>query len=197
MANRANSTRTRSTKSQTDAVIADLMAQATGAAKAIRVLSKVVAIRWKRSTGKSSGCASITTRPWFSFGWIEGGRMMDKITRRAALAAIPAAGLAPIVPAMATPVDPLLDLIAEYRRQMVDYDINCPNDSEGMDAYAGVTFLPPMRRIENWSEPARTAQGAREALRLALQESENFMSSDMTPPLPSRARLSGCASLTA
>lgn len=108
---------------------------------------------------------------------------MEKITRRAALAAIPACGLAPIVPAMAEPVDPLVDLIAEYRRQMVDYDINCPDDSEGADAYAEVTFLPPMRRIENWSEPARTAQGAREALRLALQESENFMSSDMTPPL--------------
>lgn len=73
-------------------------------------------------------------------------------------------------PSVAGEFDPLLDAIAAYRAGMKDYDLNAPHDNDAADAYADISYRPPMRKLDEWSQPARTMQGAIEALRLIAEE---------------------------
>lgn len=109
---------------------------------------------------------------------------MQNITRRTMLAAVPVVGLTSVVPAMAEPVDPLVGVIREYYAQLADFNANAPQGcNDAFNAYADATFNPPMHQIEEWDQPARSIEGVREAIRLALKESEEFSASDMIPPL--------------
>lgn len=70
---------------------------------------------------------------------------MQKITRRAALAAIPAVGLAPIVPAMAEPLDAeLFRLMNDWRNQ---YDVVCNDPTNYANAEDDIE-LGRLRTIE-------------------------------------------------
>ena len=73
---------------------------------------------------------------------------------------------------MADPTDPILTAIARYRAGLKDYDANAPQDDAGAKAYIHVSYAPPMRVLEAWTEPAVSVDGAVEALRLARDENE-------------------------
>lgn len=108
---------------------------------------------------------------------------MEKINRRNALAAIPACGLAAIVPAAAEAVtvrDPIIDAINAYRTGMAAY--NGREDfanREEEDAAIAETWGPPMAVLGAWDKPAVSRQGALEALRFAIEEAEEYSCSEM------------------
>jgi hypothetical protein len=112
------------------------------------------------------------------------------VTRRGAVAFV-ASGVFACVPGAATSDtlvadathDPLLDAINAYHTAMADYNANAPDDDEGADAYADATFVPAMDVIEAWDQPARTKQGAIEALRFAISETTMFEASSMVKPV--------------
>lgn len=96
------------------------------------------------------------------------------ITRRAIFAAVPAVGLAAIVPAAAMAVavrDPLFDAINDYRDGMAEY---CARPEfatvEEEDAAIAETYGPSFKVLDNWERPAQSMIAAREALRLVLDE---------------------------
>ena len=96
--------------------------------------------------------------------------MTMKTSRRLFLASSSAAVAAAIAgPSFASEFDPLLKAIAAYRAGMNDYNLNAPDDNDAADAYADVSYGPPMRILDEWSQPARTLQGAIEALRLLAE----------------------------
>jgi hypothetical protein len=94
--------------------------------------------------------------------------------------------------------DPLLDAIADYRNGVTAFNAFAVTDvsDDQRNDFAEVTYAPPMVRLEGWSNPATTLAGAREAIRLALEESIDFSSSDMVPALL-RASLAYLESVTA
>jgi hypothetical protein len=98
---------------------------------------------------------------------------MQKMTRRSLLSAIPAVGLVPIIPAIAAPVDPLLDLITEYRQQVAVFaaipDDDLTKDSE--PEYVAATYEPSMNDLLYRTPQTRSLAGVREAIRLAFTES--------------------------
>jgi hypothetical protein len=80
--------------------------------------------------------------------------------------------------------DPLLDVINTYRKGLADFNAFAHlDDDEATDAYAEVSYMPPMMRLMEWDEPARTKQGAIEALRFAVSETTMFEASPMVLPL--------------
>lgn len=97
---------------------------------------------------------------------------MNKITRRAALASIPAMGTAAIVPAMSEPVDPMLAMITEYRKQVAAFaaipDDVLTKDSE--PGYVASTYEPAMLVLMNETPETTSIAGVREAIRLAFEE---------------------------
>lgn len=96
---------------------------------------------------------------------------LPKTSRRGFLSCSSAAVAAAIAgPSVAGEFDPLLDAIAAYRAGMKDYDLNAPHDNDAADAYADISYGPPMRVLDEWSQPARTLQGAIEAQRLLAEE---------------------------
>ncbi len=104
------------------------------------------------------------------------------ITRRSALtsiAAIPACGLAGIVPAEATPVDPIIEAIANYEAGNEAYRRHPICDTvewtdEEMEAVVEATYGPPLEALENWDQPVVTKEGAIAALQFLREESRNF-----------------------
>ncbi|WP_051000018.1 hypothetical protein [Sinorhizobium fredii] len=92
---------------------------------------------------------------------------MSTISRRTLLGSIAVASI-PISSDAAH--DPLVDAIAAYRAGMKDYDLNAPHDNDAADAYADISYRPPMLVLDEWSQPARSRQGAIEALRLLAEE---------------------------
>lgn len=64
--------------------------------------------------------------------------------------------------------DPLLDAIHAYQAGLEDFNRNAPEDDEGSIAYAQVSYIPHLVRLDEWNEPARTREGAIEALRISL-----------------------------
>lgn len=77
---------------------------------------------------------------------------------------VPAAaeGLPPTI------ADPLGETIAAYYAGLDDFEANAPGDNKGADAYAAVSYEPPMERLIGWSDPAATRQSAIAALRLVV-----------------------------
>jgi hypothetical protein len=92
----------------------------------------------------------------------------------AATAPIPQADATPLP---ATPYDPLIAHIADFRSGVADYNANAPEDDDEADAYADVTYGPPLKILSEWEAPAMSLASAIEALRLAASESEDFAGS--------------------
>lgn len=92
-------------------------------------------------------------------------------------AAVGAAGVAGILtPAGAAarpaePSDPLLDAINDYRAGMAAY-CALPDfkTREEEDAAIAVTYGPPFKVLDDWDRPAQSADAAREALRIVIDE---------------------------
>lgn len=76
----------------------------------------------------------------------------------------------------------LSETCAAFAAALADYNQNAPEDTEAGDAYAEVTFVPWIERLEEWDRPAETHEDAVAALRVALREAEQFYSS--TPVVP-------------
>lgn len=93
------------------------------------------------------------------------------LTRRTVLAAIPAIGIAPIVPAKAAPVDPLASLIETYRAGIATLNA-IPADQitrENEDALVMATYGPASDRLYFDPPAPTTLRGAAEAIRLAFE----------------------------
>jgi hypothetical protein len=118
-----------------------------------------------------------------------GGEAMPESNRRHFLlnTAIIGAAVAVAVPAAAgarSIHDPLLDAIETYRRGIADFNAKAPmGDDDLFDAYADISWKPAMRRLEEWTEPARTLRGAIEAVRFAYEETTTFEASPMVQPV--------------
>ena len=69
--------------------------------------------------------------------------------------------------------DPLVDVIRAYH----DALRNAPDDKTYADAYAAVTYDPPMMLLSNWGEPARTEAGAVAALEMIIEEAKDWSGS--------------------
>ena len=93
---------------------------------------------------------------------------LPEINRRRMLAgavAIPACGLAAIVPAAAMTADPLLDAINAFRAGDAAYAAQDGEDEEAIEA----TYGPPFRALSEWEQPATSLVAVREAVRLAVE----------------------------
>lgn len=91
------------------------------------------------------------------------------------------AGGLPSGPAESSP-DPVQVLVRNYRAALADYHANAPKDEDAGDAYMAEHVDPHFDALCAWSGPARTLEGATEALRLAAEESERLVS-PITQPL--------------
>ena len=103
--------------------------------------------------------------------------IVGRFSRRAifgALASIPAIGGAVAAPAVSTQHDPLVDAIRAYRAGLAEFNANAPEDDDEADAYAEVSYGPPLNVLKKWERPAQTRTGALEALRLIADENKDF-----------------------
>ncbi|PBB21124.1 hypothetical protein [Mesorhizobium sp. WSM4313] len=105
----------------------------------------------------------------------------------AGIASLPATGGAVAAPRAVPVKDPLIDAIAALRAGLEDFNRNAPEDDDEAEAYAEVSYGPPMAVIEEWERPAASRQGAIEALRLVLDEMSSFAASPTVPPLVAAA----------
>lgn len=64
--------------------------------------------------------------------------------------------------------DPLGETIAAYYAGLEDFYASAPEDDEGADAYAAISYAPPMEQIMAWTEPATSRHSAIAALRLVV-----------------------------
>lgn len=64
----------------------------------------------------------------------------------------------------ATPLDPLSELIADFRRASAYFDKHGPEDNEGADELAAVTFKPSWRRLSCAPPAPTTWAGAIEGM---------------------------------
>lgn len=73
--------------------------------------------------------------------------------------------------------DPIVSAIAAYRAGMAAFNATDEADWPklgGEDAVVERTYLAPMRVLDSWGFPAKTRDGAAEALRVALEEIRSF-----------------------
>lgn len=73
----------------------------------------------------------------------------------------------------AADTDPICIAIRNFRVGFANYDANAPNDDDAAMAYANKTFKPQRRALVEWISPAKTRQGAIEALRMARDADSN------------------------
>lgn len=76
------------------------------------------------------------------------------------------------------PHDPLVDAVEAYWESMELFDHHDLDDDDEINAYAAVTYEPPMRALHRWERPAISREGAIAALRFVVRESDNFWVSD-------------------
>jgi hypothetical protein len=74
--------------------------------------------------------------------------------------------------------DALVSAIEKYRDGLARFNETQFPDSES-GAMIGKTYGPPMEALKEWDKPAVTRKGAVEALRLAADEMEQFVGSDV------------------
>lgn len=67
--------------------------------------------------------------------------------------------------------DPLLETINAYLDGLADFNANSPMDDDGANAYAAISYGPPLEKLSQWTEPARTRAGALKALQIAIEDS--------------------------
>ncbi|PWE52792.1 hypothetical protein DEM27_28740 [Metarhizobium album] len=97
------------------------------------------------------------------------GEAMPTIDRRTLLQGLIVAAVTP-AEAGAALHDPLLDVIQAYRAGLIEFDRladNSPDDSRWKELGAA-TYEPWQAILDNWDQPARTREGAVEALRASL-----------------------------
>lgn len=80
-------------------------------------------------------------------------------------------------------VDPIVNAVAAYRAGLADFNANAPEDDNGANAYAEVSWKPPMDALVRWQHPADTRAGAIVALKFALSEMEEFEDPRTAPPM--------------
>lgn len=66
----------------------------------------------------------------------------------------------------------LMGTINAYRHALKDFNRNAPDDNEGAEAYADVSYGPYLERLTSWDQPATTHVEAMEALRLSLADAD-------------------------
>lgn len=76
--------------------------------------------------------------------------------------------------------DPILNAIMAYRAGLVEFNRLAAGDHDDKrwSEYAEATFEPWQTILDEWDEPARTREGAIEALRAALSEEDGVYGSD-------------------
>jgi len=67
--------------------------------------------------------------------------------------------------------DPLVAAIKAYLAGLDDFNANAPLDNNGANAYAEKSYLPPMRVLNEWDQPATSLQGSILALQIANRDS--------------------------
>ncbi len=60
--------------------------------------------------------------------------------------------------------------IAAYQAGLADYNAHAPSDNDAADAYARVSYAPPMDALRQWTAPAASHAEALLALDTALEE---------------------------
>ncbi|MCF1744756.1 hypothetical protein [Paradevosia shaoguanensis] len=83
----------------------------------------------------------------------------------------------------ASPIaDPLVATIAAYRAGLVAYNNRATGDlsTEALDQLAEETFGAPMHKLEAWPPPALSLEAVIEALKVAVDENEDFSGSDLS-----------------
>lgn len=74
--------------------------------------------------------------------------------------------------------DPLLEAIDAYLAGLDDFNKNSPEDHDQAQAYAEVSYGPPLEVLCNWTQPAWTRQGALKALQIAMADSNGVYGSE-------------------
>jgi hypothetical protein len=69
--------------------------------------------------------------------------------------------------------DPLIATIRAYESGIEDFRQNAPNDDPGADAYAKLSYEPPMQALEEWSNIARSPESVHAALKLAKRATKD------------------------
>ncbi len=79
------------------------------------------------------------------------------------------------IPGVASaPQDPLLDAIKAYRAGLVEFNrlAEADKDDKRWKEHGAATYEPWQAVLDEWSEPARSCEGAIEALRAAISEQD-------------------------
>jgi hypothetical protein len=90
----------------------------------------------------------------------------------------------PVEPGKRPVGDPILNAISAYRNSLAQFTAFSKTDvtDQQRDQYAETSYLPPMEALQHWEGgPARSFDGARDAIRMALDEEKDFSSSSMVP----------------
>ena len=71
----------------------------------------------------------------------------------------------------------LLETINQYRSGMAEFNKNSFETNEECDAYADLTYAPPMAQLIEWQEPAASLEEALEPLAIVKEEVHDFRGS--------------------
>jgi hypothetical protein len=74
--------------------------------------------------------------------------------------------------------EPLVKAIDAYREGAEKFDRHQLEDQDEIDAYADVTYAPPLEVLDTWDRPAVTREGAIAALWFVVKEAEDFSQSN-------------------
>lgn len=117
------------------------------------------------------------------------GEAMPQTSRRTFLGGVAAAAIPLTAGSVAaiqtvTPsdpaADPLLEAIKAYRSGLIDFSRRVANedDDKKWSEHGAATYEPWQSVLDQWDEPARTREGAIEALRAALSEEDGVYGTD-------------------
>lgn len=103
------------------------------------------------------------------------GEAMPELNRRAALkGGLVLAVTAHTVAGVAIVSDPLLDAVKAYRAGLIQFNqmAASDNDDKLWEKYSSETYGPWQEVLNDWDEPAKTREGAIEALRSAISDED-------------------------
>ena len=69
--------------------------------------------------------------------------------------------------------DPIREAVAAYRQGLADFNAYSGGKDitdDDRDAYAAISYAPPLHVLDGWSQPATTLQGALDGIRMAHDE---------------------------
>lgn len=99
------------------------------------------------------------------------------VTRRTFLGGAAAAVASAPVVSVGVHHDPLLSAIHDYQASLAEFSRLAHGDND-WDELAEVTYVPYLDALSEWSEPATTLEGAKEALRISLDEKDGVYGRD-------------------